>query len=131
MTIRLGYVIAYVPDVSATASFYEAAFGLQVRFAHDSGTYTEMATGSTVLAFAEDEVAAGSNGVNHRRSNPDDPPPCVSITLVAQELDDAWERAVAAGAQVVARPEAKPWGQHVGHLRDLNGLLVELATPMG
>jgi hypothetical protein len=25
----------------------------------------------------------------------------------------------------------KPWGQTVAYLRDINGVLVELATPMG
>ncbi|MDR6644219.1 putative glyoxalase superfamily protein PhnB [Luteibacter sp. 1214] len=27
--------------------------------------------------------------------------------------------------------EEKPWGQRVGHLRDLNGVIVEICSPMG
>jgi hypothetical protein len=29
---------------------------------------------------------------------------------------------------IVAEPEAKPWGQTVGYLRDLDGVLIELCT---
>jgi len=38
---------------------------------------------------------------------------------------------VDAGAEIVKQPEAKPWGQTVGYLKDLNGFLVELCTPVG
>lgn len=39
--------------------------------------------------------------------------------------------AIEAGALAVAiaEPVTKPWGQTVAYVRDLNGLLVELATP--
>ena len=30
--------------------------------------------------------------------------------------------------EVIKLPEAKPWGQVVGYLRDLNGVIVELCT---
>ena len=35
--------------------------------------------------------------------------------------------AVAAGAVAVAPPAHKPWGQTVSYVRDLSGVLVELA----
>jgi lactoylglutathione lyase len=33
-----------------------------------------------------------------------------------------------AGATIVKEPEAKPWGQTAGYLRDINGIIVELCT---
>jgi len=43
----------------------------------------------------------------------------------------AYRRAVDAGAVSVVAPDARPWGQVVAYVRDLNGVLVELCTPMG
>ena len=43
----------------------------------------------------------------------------------------AYDTAVAAGAKSVSKPEKKPWGQTVAYVRDNNGFLVELCTPMG
>ena len=50
--MKLGYTIVYVPDVAASLSFFENAFGLTRRFLHESGDYGELDTGPTTLAFA-------------------------------------------------------------------------------
>ena len=50
------------------------------------------------------------------------------LALVTDDLDSDWQRATAAGAVVVKAPEAKPWGQTTGYLRDCNGVIVELCT---
>jgi uncharacterized glyoxalase superfamily protein PhnB len=39
-------------------------------------------------------------------------------------------RSLSAGAVEVKRPTQKPWGQSVGYVRDPNGFLVEICTPM-
>ena len=36
--MKLGYTIVYVPDVAASLSFFENAFGLHRRLLHESGT---------------------------------------------------------------------------------------------
>ncbi len=122
--MRLGYVIIYVPDVAATMAFYEAAFGLERRFVHESG-YGEMETGGTALAFAA-EALAQANGTSFRPIRPDEPAPGLEIALVSDDPQATFDRAVAAGAQPVQPPQEKPWGQVVGYVRDLNGVLVEL-----
>ena len=48
----LGYVIRHVPDVARSARFYQAVFGLTARLIHESGSYIELDTGTTTLAFA-------------------------------------------------------------------------------
>jgi len=50
---------------------------------------------------------------------------------VTDDVRAAFARAVAAGAVALMPPKDKPWGQTVGYVRDLNGALVELCTPMG
>lgn len=128
--MELGFVFFFVPDVPATLNFYEEAFGLRRRYLDESGMFGELDTGATALAFAQDDFAQEGNGVHHRRSRASDEPPGVSITLVTPDLGAAWARAVEYGVTVVSEPSTKPWGQTVGYLRDLNGIVVELAEPM-
>jgi catechol 2,3-dioxygenase-like lactoylglutathione lyase family enzyme len=128
--MRFGYVILHVPDVGAAVAFYEAAFGLARRFVHDGGDYAEMATGETVLAFAADSLVA-ANGL------PAPPRDAAArgfggeLAFITEDVPAAFARALAAGAAPAVAPAAKPWGQVGGYVRDLNGVLVELCTPVG
>ncbi len=42
-------------------------------------------------------------------------------------MEAAFEAAVNAGATKIAGPKVKPWGQTVAYVRDLDGVLVEIA----
>jgi lactoylglutathione lyase len=127
--MKLGYVIIYVPDVLRAVEFYEAAFGLSRKFLHEGGDYAELATGETALAFASEslrdlnQVRALDNRIAFK-------PPGVEIALVTTDVEQAYAQAVSAGALAYKKPEQKPWGQTVGYVRDLNGVLVELCSPM-
>jgi len=127
--MKLGYVILYVPEVAAAIGFYARAFGLQARFVHDSGTYGELDTGATVLAFAA-EALADENGVEITATRPEARAPAMEVALVTDDVADAYARAVAAGATAQTPPARKPWGQTVAYVRDLNGFLVELCSPV-
>ncbi len=127
--MKLGYVILYVPDVPAAVAFYEKAFGLQRRFLHESGQYAELETGATALAFASEELAK-DNGLTVRFNRPKEDAAAVEVALVTPDVEAAFERAVKAGAQAAQPPKQKPWGQTVAYVRDLDGMLVELCTPM-
>jgi lactoylglutathione lyase len=132
MTTTLGYAIFYVADVRATATFFHEAFGLEPKFVTDEGDYGELATGATTLAFAAIPLAMdglGSAG-GFTPSDPDQPPQGASITLVSDELDALFTQALAAGATRYVDPIDKPWGQTVAYVRDANGILIELATPV-
>ena len=127
--MQLGYVILYVPDLEKTVTFYEDAFGLSRRFLHESG-YAELETGGTALAFATESLAR-SNGVSFRPNTPGDDAAGAEIGFVLDDPAAAFARAVTAGAVPVKAPTVKPWGQTVAYVRDLNGFLVELCTPVG
>ncbi|MEI8017073.1 MAG: VOC family protein [Schlesneria sp.] len=126
--MKFGYTILYVADVEATVTFYESAFGLKRQFIHESG-YGEMITGDTKLAFASVELAR-SNGVLFHLALPDAPAPSFEIAFTTEDVAAAFQRAVDAGATPVAEPKQKPWGQLVCYVRDINGFLVELCSPM-
>lgn len=129
MSPKLGYTILYVANVPATVAFYEAAFGLARRFVHESQLYAEMETGETALAFAGDEMIA-ANGLTLRANRPGEPAAAIEIGLVTETPDALFERAVAAGATPIKPPQVKPWGQTVAYVRDINGCLVEICSPI-
>lgn len=127
--MKLGYTILYVPDVTAAVEFYERAFGLQRRYIHESGQYAEMETGSTALGFASETMAEG-NDLAIRPNTPHDVAAGIEICLVTNTPEDAYAHAVAEGAAPVKPVEMKPWGQKVSYVRDLNGCLVEICSPV-
>lgn len=129
MSVRFGYGILYVPDVAAAVAFYQRAFGLSLRFEHESGLYAELETGAVTLAFAG-EAMAEMNGVAIRPVRPADLAPGLEIALICDDPDAAFARSVREGASPVKPPEQKPWGQRVGYVRDCNGFLVELCSAM-
>lgn len=128
--MKLGYVIVYTPDVLAAVDLYERAFGLKRRFVAEGNDYAELDTGGTTLAFAHDRMAT-LNKLSIRPNRAGDDAPGVELALVTDDVAGAYERAVAAGATAVSAPEVKPWGQTVSYVRDRDGVLVELCSPMG
>jgi lactoylglutathione lyase len=131
MAMKLGYTILYVKDVTESVEFYELAFGLQRRFVHESGQYAEMETGATALAFAAVQLAGSNLPDGFRENTLSQPPAGIEIGLVTEDVVAAFAQAVATGAVAVVEPKTKPWGQTVAYVRDLDGILVELCSPIG
>ena len=127
--MKLGYTIIYVADVTATIEFYERAFGLQRRFVDEAGMYGELDTGETCLAFAAEPMAR-ANGLSIRPNRPAEPAAGFEIALVTDDPQGAYAHAVAAGAVPVSAPATKPWGQLVGYVRDGNGCVIEICSPL-
>jgi lactoylglutathione lyase len=128
----LGYVILYVEDVAASLAFYEEAFGLTRRFYHDDAgkAYGELETGAARLAFASLALVESHLGQGVTVASAHTPPLGFEVALVTADVHGLFDRAVDAGAESVAAPETKPWGQIVAYVRDRNGFLVELCTAM-
>jgi lactoylglutathione lyase len=129
--MQFGYTIVYVPDVRKAADFYERVFSLKVRFADEQSTYTEMETGATVLAFASNELGKSNLPQGFRENRLADLPAGIELAFVTSDVKGAFAHAVKEGAVVISEPETKPWGQEVAYVRDLNGVAIELCSPMG
>jgi lactoylglutathione lyase len=129
--MRFGYTILYVSDVEASLAFYETALGQRRRFVHESGQYAELETGATALAFAAHELAAANVPGLYRPERRTSPQPTFEVCFVTDDVQGAFDRAVAAGARPVTAPQTKPWGQDVAYVRDPDGNLVEIASPAG
>lgn len=128
--MQLGYTIIYVPDVAASLDFWQRAFGLRLRFVHDSGTYGELDTGATTLAFAAHALGDSNFPGGHVAAHASPQPLGFEIALLTPDVASAHAHALSAGATELAAPAAKPWGQTVSYLRCPDGTLVELCTPV-
>lgn len=126
---RLGNVIFYVEDVAKTIAFFEKAFGIPSAFIDPTGHYGQLQTGDTALGFASWELAKQNLAQKFRAVSPKELPG-FEISFIAPDVTAALDHAIQAGAQLVASPEEKPWGQTVAYVRDFNGILVEIASEM-
>jgi predicted enzyme related to lactoylglutathione lyase len=130
VNMRFGYTILYVDDVLKTVLFYEEAFDLKKLFVHESNAYAEMDTGSTRLAFAAKSLAR-ENGFDFGKPGAMELPAPFEIAFVTEDVETSFKKAVLGGAAELKKPTRKPWGQTVGYVRDCNGFLVEICSPMG
>ena len=128
--MKLGYTILYVESVAETVAFYETAFGLERGMVTPDSEYGEMKTGNTKLAFAANDFVRTLTDVPFEAAGPSKAAPPVELALVTPHVEAAFAKAVAAGAVAVKQPAQKPWGQLVGYVRDNNGFLIEICSPL-
>ncbi len=127
--LTLGWTIVYVEDPVAASAFYERAFGLRPEFAAPDGSYAQLDTGQTKLAFAAYSLGEGNfpGGV----ARPDAARPGnVELALVSPDVDGATAHAIETGCTSLADPIDKPHGQRVAYVRDPFGTLIEIASPL-
>jgi lactoylglutathione lyase len=127
---RFAYTIVYVPDVARSVAFYQTVFGCAVRFMHESGQYAELDTGEVTLAFAGEALADLNLPAGYQRQSADRAPFGMELAFLTDEVDAAVGAAVQAGGQVLSPATEKPWGQVVAYVRDPDGVLLEIATPV-
>ncbi|WP_028978208.1 VOC family protein [Sporocytophaga myxococcoides] len=128
--IKFGYTILYVQDVNKSIEFYEKAFGFQRTFIAPDGDYGELTTGNTKLSFASVKLAKNNLKNGFIESDLNSKPFGIEIGFVTEAVGETTEIAVAAGAVLVEKPKTKPWGQVVSYVRDPDGFLIEICSPM-
>lgn len=128
--MKLGYAILYVDSVADTIAFYERAFGFERGMVTPTNEYGELKTGDTKLAFAANSFVKALTGVAFEEAGATKAAPPMELGFVTDEVEAAFAKAVAAGAVIVKAPAKKPWGQVVGYVRDNNGFIVEICSPM-
>lgn len=128
--MKLAYTLFYVDDVEKTMNFYATAFSLQKGFLHESKQYGEMITGDTKIGFV-DHATAGSHGFEYVKAHLQNKPFAFEIGFTTEDVETAYKKALSSGATAVSAPKTKPWGQVVSYVRDCNGFLVEICSPMG
>lgn len=128
--ISYSYTIQYVADVAKTVEFYEKAFGFAKKFISPEGDYAELVTGETTLAFASLELGADNIKSGLIASSPGEKTLGVEFVFATNDVQGVVQTACNKGANLEAEPAEKPWGQMVAYVRDINGFLIEVCTPM-
>ncbi|MEQ8471388.1 MAG: VOC family protein [Marinoscillum sp.] len=128
--MKYGYTIAYVENVEATISFYERAFGFSRKFITPELDYGELVSGETTLAFASFQLGNSNLKMGYERLSNSDKPTGIELVFVTEKIEEDFTKAIEAGAITLEPLTQKPWGQTVGYLRDPNGILIEICTPL-
>lgn len=128
--IQFAYTILYVQDVTKSIAFYEKAYGFTKKFVTPDSSYGEVVTGQTTLSFATKTLAKSNLKEGLTESNLQNKPFEIEIGFTTDNVEATVKSATEAGAIIVAEPKTKPWGQVVANVRDLDGFLVEICTPV-
>ena len=128
--IKFAYTIFYVKDVEASLRFYETAFGFSRKFISPDAQYGELITGETTLSFASVQLAKSNLAGGFTESSLTEKPFAIEIGFTTHDVDHTVTATVNAGAQLVEKAKTKPWGQTVAYVRDPEGFLIEICTPM-
>ena len=128
--MKYGYTIFYVANVEVSIQFYESAFGFTRKFVTPENDYGELLSGETTIAFASIELGNSNFKKGYQPINPSESPMGMEMAFVTENIEDDFQRALSAGAILYEPIVQKPWGQKVGYLRDNNGILIEICTPV-
>ncbi|KAJ1381804.1 Vicinal oxygen chelate [Sesbania bispinosa] len=126
---EFAYTVLYVKDVAQSVAFYAKAFGYAVRRLDESHRWGELESGNTTIAFTpmrQHETNDLTGAVHIARSSQERPP--MEVCLIYPDVDAAYKRAVENGAVPVSAPEPKEWGQKVGYVRDIDGIVVRMGS---
>ena len=128
--IQYAYTILYVNDVTRSITFYEKAFGFKRKFIAPGNEYGELSTGATTLSFASIDLAKTNLKHGFIESSTTAKPFAIEIAFATNDVEAVYKNAVKHGAISEVEAVKKSHGQTVAYVRDLDGFLVEICTPM-
>ncbi|KAL8141393.1 hypothetical protein V2J09_007414 [Rumex salicifolius] len=123
------YTVVYVKDVAKSVDFYSKALGVNIRRLDQSHRWGELDTGTTTIAFTplrQHETDDITGAVYVAQSKRERCP--IEVCFDYADVDAAFKRAVENGAEAVKAPEPKEWGQKVGYVRDVDGIVVRMGS---
>ena len=127
---KLSYTILYVQHVSRSIEFYEAAFGFNRKFITPDNSYGELSTGETTLSFASIPLAKSNLKSGIIESSLDSKPFAFELGITTDDVEKLYDHAIKSGAVAEMPAKLKPQGQTVAYVRDPDGFLIEICTPM-
>jgi len=131
--MKFGYTIIYVKDVLETVAFYEKAFGFERGMVVEEESivyYAELKSGETTIGFASYEMGKMNFDDKYEKITSKGNPVGLELVFVDDDVEVSTNKAVKAGAKLIAKPTEKPWGQTVSYVRSIEGTLIEICSPM-
>ena len=128
--MKYGYTILYVEKVKETIEFYEKAFSFTPKFITLEEDYGELISGETTIAFASTKLGKSNFKEEFEVTSNTRKPFGVEMAFVSENIEIDFKKALDMGAIEFEPLKEKPWGQKVGYVRDNNGFLIEICTPI-
>lgn len=128
--MKYAYTILYVENVLETIEFYEKAFGFSRKFITPENDYGELVSGETTISFASIDLGNYNFKKGFDKITPTEKPFGVEMAFTTENIETDFQNAINFGATEFEPLTEKPWGQKVGYLRDNNGFLIEICTPI-
>lgn len=127
--MHLSYVRVLVDEFPASFRFYRDIMGFEVLLG-DEKAYAEFQVGpKTRLAVTARRVMAEVPGVSAAAGN--EGPERFMLVFEVDDVDTRVAALKGRGAQLVAEPVDRPaWTVRTAHLRDPEGNLIEINTPL-
>jgi catechol 2,3-dioxygenase-like lactoylglutathione lyase family enzyme len=129
--MKLTYVRLLVTDFDACFRFYRDVMEWEPTWGQEGDGYADFATGSDcTLALFSRAVTADVVGTSEL---PADLPTQDRVSLIVgvEDLREAVSGLRERGAQIILEPTDRPdWGIRVAYLRDPDGNLIEVNSPM-
>jgi len=89
-----------------------------------------LGSGETTIAFASIELGHSNFKNGFTKTDRTAKLFGVEIVLVTENIESDFKKAIEMGAIELEPLTQKPWGQKVGYVRDINGFLIEICTPI-
>lgn len=128
--IQFAYTVLYVQDVTKSIEFYEKAFGFTRKFDVPDNDYGEILVGNTTLSFASILVANSIFKDGFTESSLKNKPFGIEIGFSTDNVEKTLQSAINAGAILLENPKTNDWGQVVAYVRDIDGFIIEICTPL-
>ncbi|MEM6642408.1 MAG: VOC family protein [Bacteroidota bacterium] len=127
--MKYGYTIFYVDSVEKSIQFYENAFGFNRKFVTPEKDYGELISGETTIAFASLDLGRSNLSDGFDQIDPETTIG-MEMAFITKDIENDFQKALEAGAIKCEDVKEKPWGQKVGYVKDINGILIEICTPI-
>lgn len=128
--IKFRYTILYVSDVTRSIQFYEQVFGFTRKFIFPEMDYGELNTGDTLIGFASHNLASKNLSSAYQASERKEKPFGIELGIATDCVDELVDRVWEHHGVIVEQPIQKTSGQVVAYVRDLDGFLIEICTPV-
>ena len=117
--MKIGFVRVFVTDLRKSLDFYTKTLGMEIDYT-DEKNWAQFKSGEDVsLAIEKSDpnyMEQGSKLVGR----------FVGVTLMVDNLQEQYDRLVSKGVEFTGRPEKKPWGGTLAHLKDPDGNVLTL-----
>ena len=129
--MHLTHIRLLVSDFDACFRFYRDVMGLEAVWGEEGSGYADFKVGEGLaLALFERQAQAEAVGTDHLPSKATSQDR-VSLVFGSDDLDADFQSLKGRGVQVVAEPADHPeWGIRVAYLRDPDGNLIEINSPI-